>query len=123
MNAYFFVSDCDGALHDTREIDWHRKPLRARYKWTHTEIRTVAEFKATLRAGAYAWPGGYPRYLICSDGGALCFDCGHKEARNVMESIDRKAGDGWRVVACDINYEDADLHCEHCSKSIEAAYV
>lgn len=118
--AHLFVSSCDGALHDTREQDWHKKPLRQRFRFHHTAIHTMTEFKATLRAGA--WPGGYPLYLICSDGAALCFKCARKEVRNILEAIDRKDGSGWRVVACDINYEDCDLHCEHCSKPIESAY-
>jgi hypothetical protein len=86
------------------------------------DVRTMAQFKATLRNGAYAWPGGYPLYLICSDGGPLCFACGRKEARNILEAIDRKDGSGWRVTCCDINYEDNDLRCEHCGEQIESAY-
>jgi hypothetical protein len=122
MLDHFFVSDCDGALHDTRDANWARKPLRPNYKRTYAEIRTVAEFKATLRAGRFAWPGGYPMYLICSDGAPLCFGCGESEARNVMSAIDRKDGSGWRVLVCDINYEDDDLRCEHCGEQIESAY-
>jgi hypothetical protein len=92
MLDHFFVSDCDGALHDTRMVDWSRTPLRPNYRRTHPEIRNVADFKATVRAGGFAWPGGYPLYLICSDGGSLCFDCARKEARYIIPSIADKAG-------------------------------
>lgn len=123
MNEHLFISDGDGALYDTRKPGWHKAtPLRANFKRHHTAIKTVADFKATLRAGQFAWPGGYPLYLLCSDGGTLHFDCARKEARNVIDSIARKSGDGWRVVACDVNYEDTDLYCDHCSKPIESAY-
>lgn len=122
MKDHFFISSCDGALHDTRQPDWHKTPLRANYKRSHREISSVADFKATLRAGQWAWPGGYPMYLLCSDGAALCFACASKEARQVMWSIVNRARDGWRVVACDINYEDTELHCSDCSKPIESAY-
>ena len=61
-------------------------------------------------------------FLCTSDGAALCFDCARKEARNVMASIASNARDGWRVVATDINYEDSNLYCDHCSEKIDSAY-
>jgi hypothetical protein len=114
--------ESSGQLFDTRDPRWSSKPLRAIYSQGNREIRTTAEYKATLRNGAFAWPGGYPLYLICSDGAALCFACGRKELRNILEAIRDKDQSGWRVVACDINYEDSDLYCDHCSKPIESAY-
>jgi hypothetical protein len=119
---HLFVSSCDGALHDTRDSNWSANPLRKIFSRTFSRINTVAEFKATLRAGQYAWPGGYPMFLICSDGAALHFDCAKENARQIMESIATKANDGWRVVGCDINYEDSELVCDHCSDRIESAY-
>jgi hypothetical protein len=111
-----------GELHDTRDPQWSSKPLRAIYSQGYGDIRTTAEYKAVLRHGPHAFPGGYPLYLICSDGAALCFSCGRKELRNILEAIRDKDRSGWRVVACDINYEDTDLYCDHCSKPIESAY-
>lgn len=123
MLDYLFVSSADGALYDTRAKDWNKlAPLRANFQRTHSRIKSVADYKATLRNGAFAWPGGYPLYLICSDGAALCFACGRKGFRNIAESIAARSDDGWRVVACDINYEDSDLTCDHCNKSIDSAY-
>lgn len=120
---HLFVSSTDGALYDTRVPDWHKaKPLREVYSRGFPEIKTAAEFKAALRNGAYAWPGGYQMYLICNDGGALCFQCARKEARNVIWAIENKCSDGWRVCATDINYEDTELHCDHCSQQIPAAH-
>lgn len=118
---HLFIAS-DGGLHDTRRDDWSRNPLRADYRYTFRDIRNVSQFKATLRNGAYAWPGGYPLFLLTDDGATLHFACARKEARNVMDSIQRKASDGWRVVACDVNWEDSDLCCDHCSKRIESAY-
>ena len=126
---YLFVSSCDGALHDTRVPNWSaQRPLREVYQRSFPTIETVAQFKATLRNGAYAWPGGYPLYFVCSDGAALCFKCARQEARNVIDDIqDDRRGNGrhtysWRVVGCEINYEEHDLTCDHCSKRIESAY-
>ena len=42
--------------------------VRPALRRTFTEIRTGRELRATLRAGAYAWPGGYTIALICADG-------------------------------------------------------
>ena len=72
---HLFVG-CEGALYDTRNPLWSKSaPLRADYCLGHRDINTVAQFKSTLRNGAYAWPGGYQMYLICSDGAPLCPQC------------------------------------------------
>jgi len=86
------------------------------------QINTTLEFKNALRSGPYAWPGGYPLFFICDDGGALCCDCARTEAYEVMRSISKKQNDGWRVVGEDINWEDANLHWDHCGDRIESAY-
>lgn len=70
----------------------------------------------------YAWPGGYPLFLITSDGAALCVECGRKEFRLIADAWARCDGNGWFVQAADVNWEDGDLYCDHCSKQIESAY-
>lgn len=85
-------------------------------------INTVSDYKATLRQGEFAWPGGYQCYLVTSDGAALCYTCGKAEFRNVISSIKHRQNDGWRCVGADINWEDNDLCCDHCGKQIPAAY-
>lgn len=117
---HFFVSKSDGALHDTRRANWHKHPLRKRYKWTHARISTIAQLKATLRAGEYAWPGGYPMYLYTRDSQALHFECVKKEFRGAIQSILWDAHD--RIIGCEVNYENADLYCGYCGKQIESAY-
>lgn len=123
LPSHFFVSSTDGGLYDTRQAQWNAKPaLRAVFNRTFRDIENTLQLRATLRAGAYAWPGGYPLYFITSDGAALSFETVKKHLRAVSWSIQNKAGDGWRVVACDINYEDKDLCDEHTGKPIESAY-
>jgi hypothetical protein len=117
-----FCSSTDGALYDKRLNNWSAQPLRANYKRTLPRIKTVADLKATLRAGACAWPGGYPLYFICDDGAALSFDSVKDNLAEVICAIRHGLRDGWRVVACQINYEDNDLTCEHSGESIPAAY-
>jgi len=81
----------------------------------------ISRYRAAIRH-PYAWPGGYPRYFICSDGEALCFDCAKQNRRLILESLRDKSDDGWRVIAVDINWEDETLNCAHCYESIESAY-
>lgn len=122
LPAHFFISDCDGALHDTRKPDWAEKPLRKRHTYTHAAIKTGAHLRATLRAGDVTWPGCYPLFFITSDGGALAFDTVRDNLRSVLDSIRTKCDDGWRVVACEVNYEDTELYDDHTGRKIESAY-
>ncbi len=121
---HLFVSDIDGCLYRTDVPNWSRlPPLRANYCHPHREIETAADLKATLRYGEFAWPGGYQMHFVCHDGAALSFDTVRKELRHVISDIrGRNNLRGWRVVATDINYEDADLTDAHTSEPIEPAY-
>lgn len=85
------------------------------------ERYTIADFRRDMRA-PYAWPGGYPRYFICDDGEPLSFAAARENKRLILESIRDNARDGWRVIACDINWENQDMVCAHTNEPIEAAY-
>jgi hypothetical protein len=37
--------------------------------------------------------------------------------------VRHKVNDGWRVVACDTNWEDGELYCDHSGERIESAYA
>ncbi len=73
----------------------------------------------SLADAPYAWPGGYPRYGILSDGEELCPNCCRAEIGSIMTADFR---DGWLLVDSSINYEDHDLYCGHCGEQIPAAY-
>lgn len=122
LASHLFVSSCDGALHDTRRQDWTSHPIRAIYSRTFSRINSTLELRATLRAGAHAWPGRYPLYFIASDGAALSFDTVRAEYAQCARAIRDNLRDGWRVVACDVNWEDPDLTCEHSGARIDSAY-
>lgn len=109
MKDYWFISDTDGHLYDTRKEGWLYAPIRKDYRRTFPEINNVNQLKATLRSGEFTWPGFYPMYFIKSDGAALHFNCVRRNFRSVVDSVKNKADDGWRVIACEINYEDKDL--------------
>jgi len=113
------LSSFEGALWDNRT----NTILRPVFDRHFRHIESAEQLKATLRAGAYAWPGGYLLYFITDDGAALSFDTVRAEFRAVLDSVKTKSRDGWRVVACDVNWEDADLNDAHTGEKIESAYA
>ena len=86
-----------------------------------TANRVPANIKQAIR-DKYAWLGGYPLFLITSDGESLCIECGKKEYRQIAYAIRHNLSNGWRVEAADVNWEDTALYCCHCDKQIESAY-
>ena len=84
---------------------------------------STLDLKNALRSGPFAWPGGYPLYFITDDGAALSFDAVRENLRPVIWSIRNGVNDGWRVVGCDVNWEDASLFCDHTGNRIESAYA
>ena len=73
-----------------------------------------------LSGSPYAWPGGYPLYALTHDGGVLCHECCKSERSSIGTTT---GSDGWCVESLRVNWEDADLHCDHCGSRIESAYA
>ena len=122
LPGHLFVSSGDGSLYDTREEGWSgKRPVRLHYNG-HFPIEGLRDVKACLRAGPYAWPGGYPLYFVTRDGAALSFDAAMKQFHSVASDFLDDCSTGWRIVACQVNYEDADLTCDHTGKRIPSAY-
>lgn len=74
----------------------------------------------------YAWPGGYPVFLVMRDGDTLCPACVRANLRLIVQGThDRRLGwsSGWEAEAADINWEDPNLTCNNCGKRIESAYT
>jgi hypothetical protein len=87
------------------------------------QINSISDFRRAMRVGPYAWPGGYPLYFTTLDGAALSFASAKAERRNILEALrDNDKSSGWRVCNLDINYEDAELICDHSGETIESAY-
>ena len=71
----------------------------------------------------YCWPGGYPLYLVCADGGVLCTDCARKEWRLVARATRHPGTDRqWEIVGVAVNWENESVFCDHCGTQIEYAY-
>ena len=86
------------------------------------KISTIGEFRAALKEGPFAWPGGYPLFFICNDGAALSYDYAKENTELIEGAItDKDNAGGWLVIACEVNWEDSDLYCEG-GKRIESAY-
>ena len=119
MNTHFYISGVDGCLYrEGRGV-----AVRTNYRHSHMTIGSVADLKATLRAGAFTFPGGYPLHFVTADGEALSFDTVRREFRLVADAVKRRDNTGgWRVIGCDVNWEDVTLIDAHTGEPIESAY-
>jgi hypothetical protein len=84
-------------------------------------IKTKEDFLKHIEYGAYAFPGGYPRYFITDDGDCLSFKAAFDNQERIAEAIETNDRTGWRVEACDVNWENL-IYCCHTGKRIESAY-
>ena len=112
------LSVFEGDLWDNRS-----KPsriVRSNYSKHVRDIKTADDVKACLRAGPYAWPGGYECFFITSDGAVLSFEGARKGFRQIVGSLhDGDHGTGWHVcgLGCTAD-EDETPVCEHTGKEI-----
>jgi hypothetical protein len=83
---------------------------------------TTKQLKQQLRDGSFAWPGGYPLYFIADDGAALSFEAVTENIKSVIWSMRHKVSDGWRVIGCEVNWEDDSMTCAHTGELIGSAY-
>lgn len=71
----------------------------------------------------YAWPGGYPLFLVMGDGGCLCAACIDSERGLIHQAALEGHRSGWEPAGVEVNWEDPDLFCDHCNARIESAYA
>lgn len=120
LPEHLFVG-CEGDLYDTRNPEWSKSPpLRSNYERHVRDIKTADDVKACLRAGPYAWPGGYACFFITSDGAVLSFEAARKGFLQIICSLkDGDHGTGWHVcgLGCTAD-EDETPVCEHTGKAI-----
>ena len=121
--SYWYHNKASGQYWATEYVPFTHLIRRAPKAHTHGLITTVRQLKETLRGSDYAWPGGYPMYLITDDGGALHFKCAREQYREIVETfISHYSSTGWKIVGCEINDEDNSLYCDHCDERIETSY-
>ena len=86
-------------------------------------MKTTLQQNIKSALDGYAWPGGYPVYMITTDGGALCPACVRAELRQIVAAArDDDMRSGWYPAGACINWEDGELTCDHCNTRIESAY-
>ena len=86
-----------------------------------TTSYTLKDLESDLRAGPYAWPGGY---FIARDGEPLSFDAVKGNWREVCSAmLHPGSAKDWEVVASKINWFYADLYCAHTNERIPSVYA
>ncbi len=95
----------------------------------HVELRrnhaapgTVAWFLGTLADGKYA-DGGYPKFWLASDGETLSYETCRANCAQIARAIRDGSNGGWRVIGCDVNWEDPEMFCADTGKRIERVYA
>lgn len=82
----------------------------------------LKDVKGAIRE-PYAWPGGYPKYILMADGEALSVEAARENWRRIAgATIGRQNDGGWQAAGVDVNWEDVDLVCAHTGDKIESAY-
>jgi len=121
LNSKFMVSESNGSLYNTTVDGWHLlPPLRANYSRHHRKIESTQDLKACIRAGEFAWPGGYRLFFITADGGALSFKAVKDNLSSVIYSIRNDVNDGWKVTGLDNTelYDEQPLFCDHTNEQL-----
>lgn len=83
---------------------------------------TLVQVREFIRQ-PHAFPGGYPKVLIMTDGECLCAKCAKENYRLISEatrSNDRSSG--WNAYGVDLHLEGAPLVCANCNAETESAY-
>lgn len=116
---------CDGDLYDTRKPHWSNEPpLRPIYSRTYSTIHNTQELKATLRAGEYAWPGGYQLYLCDEPGATVCFKCARETFRDfALDFHNYPKGHYQRspylMFSC-IAWGEENVMCDQCNRVLDS---
>ncbi len=84
---------------------------------------TVRQFLDSLRGGRFTSLGSYPKFWLTSDGGCLSSEACRSEVWTIARAIRDGDNSGWRVVACDVNWEDPEMFCDVTGERIESAYA
>jgi hypothetical protein len=87
-----------------------------------TPAQIMQDVKCAIRE-PYAWPGGYPKYILMSDGESLSVAAAKEQFREVCRATLQQDRSGWDAYGVDINWEDPALYCAHTGERIESAYA
>lgn len=86
------------------------------------QLETLHNIKNALR-NVYAWPGGYPMYLVMADCEPLSIAAARKNWRYIVAAhLNDDWRNPWAVAGIEINYENDELICCVSCEPIESAY-
>jgi hypothetical protein len=111
----------DGSLNLYKPGNLSPVLVRKGYASPHRNINNVAQFKGTLRAGPYAWPGGYEFVFVCNDGASMCYKCAYDNAGLIMRAIHDRDRSGWHITGMFLAGHDSEerLTCDNCNRLIQ----
>jgi hypothetical protein len=85
-------------------------------------VNLIEEIEQAI-AEPYAWPGGYPKYILMADGEAMSVDAAKDNLHLILEAVEGEdRNDSWRAIGVQINWEDSNLICCQSNKRIPSAY-
>lgn len=87
-----------------------------------TQREAIKQLKDLIRH-PFAWPGGYPKFGVFTDGGAVCHVCAKDNFRSILRATKQQLRDGWQFESQRINWEEPHLICGQCGHRIESAYA
>ena len=89
--------------------------IREKYSYHFREIKNVRQFHSSLRAGKYAWPGGYELFF-CIAGDSICWDWVKENLNRERENVRQ-----YSAVLCGSHEtEPEQFFCCDCNKDLSA---
>ncbi len=85
---------------------------------------SINAVKDIIRA-PYAWPGGYAKVMVMSDGECMCAQCVKENYRSILRATrdnDQYDRSGWQAYAAQIHWEGAPLQCANCNTDMPSEY-
>ena len=83
---------------------------------------TLVRVRDAIR-NPYTWLGGYPVYVVLSDGARLCPKCARDNYRLISYETRHADADGyWRAVGAEVFWEGPDDYCADCGAPLPSAY-
>lgn len=83
-------------------------------------INSPADFAEVLKAGPFAFPGGYAIVFSTSDGYMVHWKCVNRRRAQFRDAIKRK--DSERVTSAGIYWEGPPEECAVCGKPVVSEY-
>jgi hypothetical protein len=89
----------------------------------NTRIRTSINAVKDMIRAPYAWPGGYSKVLVMSDGESMCAQCVKENYKLILRATrDNDSRSGWAALYEAVHWEGAPLQCANCNQDMPSEY-